>query len=318
MKGLVSVIIPVYNRESLLEECINSVILQSYKNFEIILVDDGSTDSTVNICRNLCEKDSRIKLFEADHGGVSAARNLALEKAQGEYVFFLDSDDVIHPLLFESLVSGMEETGAQIGGTSVNFIFENEWFRATEEIRNPAQVSAYKFKQHALAVKALFTASSPINLVGGVIMRRDFVADTRFKTDLFIGEDYFFIYENLIKGADCVFLKENWYYARIHSSNSSYSLSFNAFWSRFHRRELVWKNEEALGRREYADIQKRDAFACYTTCLKRIKIHSNDFKKMQKKMKEYKKELFTAFNIKYKVLYYLSVFTPSIYLKIKK
>ncbi len=81
IKDLISVIIPVYNREKVIEECIDSVFAQSYQNFEIVIVDDGSTDSTLQICKRLAEKDERIKLFVAGHGGVSAARNIALDKA---------------------------------------------------------------------------------------------------------------------------------------------------------------------------------------------------------------------------------------------
>ena len=79
INGLISVITPVYNRELYIEECINSVLAQSYQKFEIIIVDDGSTDKTYEICRSLALNDDRIKLFAANHGGVSAARNRAIE-----------------------------------------------------------------------------------------------------------------------------------------------------------------------------------------------------------------------------------------------
>ncbi len=87
MKGLVSVIIPVYNREKTLKQCVESVIAQTYKNFEIILIDDGSQDNSLKICKELQESDKRIKALSTEHIGVSEARNKGLDKAQGEYVF---------------------------------------------------------------------------------------------------------------------------------------------------------------------------------------------------------------------------------------
>ena len=92
---LVSVIIPVYNVEKYLRECIDSVINQTYKNLEIILVDDGSTDSSGKICDEYVEKDERITAIHQKNGGLSQARNRGLEESTGEYIYFLDSDDYI-------------------------------------------------------------------------------------------------------------------------------------------------------------------------------------------------------------------------------
>lgn len=92
---LVTVIIPVYNVEEYLRQCLDSVLAQTYKNLEVILVDDGSTDSSIKICQEYCDRDERFKLYKKENGGASSARNLGLEKASGDYLFFLDSDDWI-------------------------------------------------------------------------------------------------------------------------------------------------------------------------------------------------------------------------------
>lgn len=94
--NLVSVIIPVYQAEKYLWRCVESVIGQSYKNIEIILVDDGSTDKSPAICDNLAKMDERIKIIHKRNGGVSSARKAGLQNARGEYIAFLDSDDFIH------------------------------------------------------------------------------------------------------------------------------------------------------------------------------------------------------------------------------
>ena len=92
---LVSVIIPVYNVEKYLRQCLDSVLAQTYTKYEVLLIDDGSTDSSADICREYCKKDSRFKLYQKQNGGASSARNLGLENASGDYLFFLDSDDWI-------------------------------------------------------------------------------------------------------------------------------------------------------------------------------------------------------------------------------
>lgn len=95
-KELISVIIPVYNVEKYLEACLESVTNQTYRNIEIILVNDGSTDSSSSICKNYLEKDARIKLVEKTNGGLSDARNAGMEIATGSYFTFIDSDDIVH------------------------------------------------------------------------------------------------------------------------------------------------------------------------------------------------------------------------------
>ena len=90
---LISIIIPVYNVEHYLAECLDSVLAQTYKNLEIILVDDGSIDGSGQICDNYAGKDSRIKVIHQTNAGVSAARNKGLKVAKGEYIGFVDADD---------------------------------------------------------------------------------------------------------------------------------------------------------------------------------------------------------------------------------
>lgn len=100
---LISVIIPVYNVESFLRQCVDSVLRQTYSNLEIILVDDGSLDNSGAICDSYATIDSRIKVIHKINGGLSAARNAGLDVFQAEYVMFVDSDDIVHPRFVELL-----------------------------------------------------------------------------------------------------------------------------------------------------------------------------------------------------------------------
>lgn len=102
---VISIIIPIYNSEKYIAECLQSILQQTYHNFELILVDDGSTDSSYSICKSYEKSDSRIHLVSKRNGGVSSARNLGLEFAKGKYIAFIDSDDYIAPNYLEVLMS---------------------------------------------------------------------------------------------------------------------------------------------------------------------------------------------------------------------
>lgn len=94
-KSLISVIVPIYNSENYLHRCIDSILIQSYTNFELLLIDDGSKDNSGCICEEYALKDSRVRVFHKENGGVSSARNLGLDNVNGEWVTFVDSDDWI-------------------------------------------------------------------------------------------------------------------------------------------------------------------------------------------------------------------------------
>ena len=108
----ISVIIPVYNVEKFIEQSIKSVLNQTYKNLEIILVDDGSTDSSGSICDEYSKKDKRIKVIHQDNKGLSGARNSGLDIATGKYIMFLDSDDYFENNSCEILYSEIEKKQA--------------------------------------------------------------------------------------------------------------------------------------------------------------------------------------------------------------
>lgn len=122
-RPLISVVIPVYNIEDYLERCVMSVCNQTYKNLEIILVDDGSTDNSGAICQRLAERDQRIRVFHKPNGGSSSARNLGIANAKGEYLGFVDSDDYVSEKMYELLYEAIEEKKldvAQVGRDEID------------------------------------------------------------------------------------------------------------------------------------------------------------------------------------------------------
>lgn len=111
---LVSIIVPVYNSEETLARCINSILDQQYRNIEVILVNDGSTDNSLNICREFAETDSRIIVIDKENTGVSDTRNRGIAQATGKYLHFVDSDDWIAENAVKVLVDRMQETGCDL------------------------------------------------------------------------------------------------------------------------------------------------------------------------------------------------------------
>lgn len=125
-KNLISIIIPIYNVEKLLDRCIASVICQTHSELEIILVDDGSTDSCPHMCDEWGKKDSRIKVIHKVNGGLSDARNEGLKIATGEFIGFIDSDDWIAPEMYERLLKAIITDHSDIAACSVKMIWEND------------------------------------------------------------------------------------------------------------------------------------------------------------------------------------------------
>lgn len=114
IKKLISIVIPVYNSEKYLEKCICSILNQTYTNIEVILVDDGSTDASPQICDDFVQRDKRVKALHIPNGGVSIARNVGIGQVTGEYLVFVDSDDYVDEDYLEALLQGTQENNADL------------------------------------------------------------------------------------------------------------------------------------------------------------------------------------------------------------
>lgn len=121
----ISIVIPIYNAEDHLQRCVDSVLNQTEKNIEIILVDDGSKDNSIEICKNYLNQDKRVQLIHQENSGVSAARNRGIEQACGEYIGFVDSDDWIEPNMYECLLREANQASADIVICDARTVYED-------------------------------------------------------------------------------------------------------------------------------------------------------------------------------------------------
>lgn len=184
---LVSVVVPVYNVENYLEECLDSILKQSYGNIEVLLVDDGSTDQSGRICDVYAGKDERVKVFHLKNGGVSAARNFGIEQADGDYLLFVDSDDCIHVDLIRIFLEYEKQ----------NLCF-CDFTREKEDIFDelPDQMPLETFhRSHFMQVFCANYVNSPVNnLFRTEILKSQQI---RFPEDMNLGEDLLFNLEYL-------------------------------------------------------------------------------------------------------------------------
>lgn len=155
MKELISIIVPIYNVEKYLECCVKSILNQTYTNIEVILVDDGSTDQSYNICEKFKQTDCRIKVLHKVYGGVSTARNAGIDVARGEYISFVDSDDYISEDMIHSLYDRAKETQADLAFCGFNAVEEDGAFKRSEEVEDKTfdknSFWDYKYNKHPVA-----------------------------------------------------------------------------------------------------------------------------------------------------------------------
>lgn len=127
MNSLITVIVPVYNVEPFLPRCLESILIQSYNNLEILVIDDGSTDGSGMICDRFAKRDSRIQVIHKANGGLSSARNMGLDNAHGQYISFIDSDDFIAPDFYERLLHLIVKNDADIAFCNYSLYYSSDF-----------------------------------------------------------------------------------------------------------------------------------------------------------------------------------------------
>ncbi|MFI3283610.1 MAG: glycosyltransferase [Erysipelotrichaceae bacterium] len=218
---MISVVIPIYNQELYLAQCINSVISQSYNDLEIILVDDGSTDGSVKICEAFKKEDRRIKIVNKENGGVSSARNEGIKNSQGEWILFVDADDYLKENILEKIISEVK------GNREVELFLMNYYTFTDNKIEtsdkayiNELSISGslsylicYKNNQLSLGSSA--------RACWGKLFKTEIIKKNNisFKESLYIGEDMLFVLNYIKHTKSIKVLDEYGYYYRVHEES---------------------------------------------------------------------------------------------------
>lgn len=215
MNQLISIIVPVYNVEHYLDRCLKSILEQTYKNIEIVIVDDGSTDSSGIICDKYLTIDNRIKVFHKKNGGLSDARNYGIKKSNGEYLMFVDSDDYIPSNAIEILFNLITEKKADVSigkiktGTSSNI----------ENNNNMPNIETFDNRQ---AIKEMLYANKFSTSASGKLFKRELFKNVEFPLHK-LYEDFHTIYKILDKSKLIVFENEIVYYYIIRKGSITHS-----------------------------------------------------------------------------------------------
>ena len=217
----ISIIVPVYKVELYLEKCVNSIINQTYKNLEIILVDDGSPDNCGAMCEELAKVDNRIKVIHKENGGHSSARNVGLDIATGEYVAFIDSDDWIEPDFVEVLEKLLTENDADFSVCGMH----NEYTEESTLVRN------HKISASVVEKSDIFVQIIDNHLFYGYawnkLFKKDVIDNVRFDESLLFCEDIDYSVRVADKCQKVAFTSEKLYHYRHHSLSMTGEIKYN-------------------------------------------------------------------------------------------
>lgn len=182
----ISIIVPVYNADKTLRECVDSILCQDYRDFELLLIDDGSKDQSPAICNEYSIKDNRVKAYHQPNGGVSSARNFGIEHAQGEWITFIDADDYITQGFFDDICKRDEDI--IIKGYQK---FDIEGKKSNMPLTDSRNLLSLK------EFLILYITDSLLRCPWAKFYKKSIIKDIRFLTDMKIGEDAWFVFKYL-------------------------------------------------------------------------------------------------------------------------
>ena len=209
---VVSVIIPVYNTAQYLPACIDSVLSQTYASLELFLVDDGSTDESLEICQKYAQADARVVVMTKENGGQGTARNMALDRMTGEYILFVDSDDCIQPTMLEDMLSQMHLHNAELGVCS----YERHTFTGVTKMGGSGQIQVldnYGLMRDYVATDHIRT------MLCNKLYKARLFSDVRFP-EIRANEDAYILHEILGKCEHAVYMDVCYYIQNVRADST--------------------------------------------------------------------------------------------------
>ena len=225
MQEKISIIVPVYNVENYLERCVESILKQTYTNFELLLINDGSTDQSGELCDQLVSKNGNIKVFHLKNAGVSNARNVGIQNSTGEWITFVDGDDFITNDYLETLISAVD--GDDSIGFSIGRLHHIKNGQITELPVFSGKEEKWSTEQ---TMRELLTTSKTSFFPVAKIFRREIISDFTFNTDYHLAEDALFLTEVLLKTkCTSIFIDKPIYYYDHRQGSATTSVNTHVF-----------------------------------------------------------------------------------------
>ena len=221
--NLISVIIPVYNTEKYLEECLKSIQYQTYNNIEVIMVNDGSKDNSGSICQKYVEIDSRFRYFEKENGGASSARNLGLDNVTGDYITFIDADDWVEENHLDVLINNIKENNSDMAVSSItkfdniNTCIIRMYTNQEKYLLNFGKMSREEF----LVKLPILMHANSFKMAVSKLFKKDLINDVRFDDSIIYGEDLDFFFKLYLKINSISYVEELTYVYRLHGERIS-------------------------------------------------------------------------------------------------
>lgn len=312
----ISIIVPVYNVEAYLERCVESILQQTYTHFELILINDGSTDSSGQICDHLASQYENIKVYHIENAGVSNARNMGIQLATGSWVTFIDSDDFVTQDYLATLASAVE-------GLNVGFVIA-----PLHHIKNgivtdlPSHSGKKELWSTEETMKELLMTTRTSFFPVAKLFKRDLLADEKFNTNYHLAEDALFLTELLLKTrCSCVFIDKPVYYYDHREGSATTSVNRHVFDTIEVYQQIIAQVSQAFPNLKY-ELINRECWSYITVYDKIIFTSREEYQKekaelrnwiVQHRREIWKDAYFTTFR---KVAILSLVISPWLYKKI--
>ena len=203
----ISIVIPAYNAGMVLKKCIESLILQSYSNIEILIIDDGSKDNTLHIANTFANSDSRIKVFTKKNSGVSDTRNLGLEKVTGDYISFIDADDYVEKDFFDNFLKSKKNMD----------LYSSGYKKKNGNLINDLEIPTTEYVSRREMTNSILKDAAVYSFPWNKLYKTDIIKknNIRFRTNIHYGEDLVFLFDFLkyansfikVKGAEYIYVQ---------------------------------------------------------------------------------------------------------------
>ena len=298
-KELISIIVPIYNTEKYLKNCLDSIDNQTYQNIEVILVDDGSTDKSPIICDEYCKEHNKFKVIHKKNNGVSSAKNCGIEKSNGKYVLFVDSDDKLSNMMIELLYNNIIKYDADISMCNIVRIDESGKLIKKYKDKNEKEridiMNKTQYVSKILDDKYYFTF--PYNK----LIRKSIIKNVRFRENIYYNEDGIFCLDLADNINKAVYIGPVEYYFHIRNKGSVTEQKFNDKWMTIlDSYKIMEKYFDIFDEKNKSYFAYRYFCDCYKACkfLKSQKREYNDRKKeLINVKKKYRKYIFKPDNV---------------------
>lgn len=268
-RELISIIVPVYNAEKFLKQCLDSILGQTYSNYEVILINDGSKDESERICKDYVNQDKRYHLFNQNNRGVSAARNSGLNNIKGKYVTFVDADDTIDSQYLESLYRNLKKVDADISMCA--------WSCKRNDKRRNVDIEVWN-KKHTLL--NMFKSGKIDGSVCSKLYRAECIKGLEFNEKLRIGEDQIFAVQAISRVNTVVFQNTPLYTYYIRNTSAMNSKLDSRYWDIIYRAEW-FKSFARSNMPELVGLFRKEEINIYVTMVIRdMKGRTNDSKEI--------------------------------------